>query len=94
MRESLLLELEKKLAFLVSSYSQQKEQLSLLEEANKALKQKLKEQTAINSKIKESNELLQVANAMMGGKEYRKLMKWKINFLIKSIDRCIDQLKV
>lgn len=94
MEKSLFLKLEEKVDFLIDCHLKQKKEISFLKERNKFLENNIKEQLLINSKLKESKEVLEISNALIGNKEHKKLMKWKINFLIKSIDRCIEQLKM
>ncbi|XOD69156.1 MAG: hypothetical protein ACMUEM_01070 [Flavobacteriales bacterium AspAUS03] len=93
-REGLLVQLKEKLATLLASHQDWKQTVTILMEENQKLKQKLKEQQAVNVELKEANEWLKVTNAMLGEKAYKKLMKSKINLLVRRIDQCIDQLKL
>ncbi|XOD67893.1 MAG: hypothetical protein ACMUEL_08375 [Flavobacteriales bacterium Tduv] len=93
-REDLLAQLKQKLATLLASYRDQKHAIAELKEESQKLKQKLKEQQAVNLELKQANEWLKIANAMLGDKSDKKLMKSKINLLVRKIDQCIDQLKL
>ena len=93
MTKSLLLKLEEKVNHLLGVHSKQKEEIYLLKEKNEFLNKRIKEFFIKITELEEKNKLLQVSNAMMGNKEYKKSMKYKINLLIRSIDQCIDQLK-
>lgn len=91
--ESNLNNLETKLHQLVQAYRNiKKENLSQAEEIE-ALKLKLKEARTENLTLKDHNERLKVANAMLGDVEHRRLMKLRVNKLIKEIDVCMTQLK-
>ncbi|XCI75647.1 MAG: hypothetical protein ABI045_02770 [Flavobacteriales bacterium] len=91
--EGLLTQLKEKLVTLLASHKDRKQTIMMLKEENQKLKQKLKKQQTVNLELKEANEWLKVANAMLGDKAYKKLMKYKINLLVRRIDQCIDQLK-
>jgi len=43
--------------------------------------------------LKNENEQLKVANALLGDEEHRRLMKLRVNKLIKELDVCIAQVK-
>ena len=89
-----LKKLEEKLSDLLTSYQTLKQELNILKEKNRKLKLEFKGQFEENIRLKETNELLKMANAILGNQEYKKLMKSKINFLIREIDRSIDQIKM
>lgn len=44
-------------------------------------------------KLKDENDRLKVANALLGNEEHRRLMKLRVNKLIKELDVCIAQVK-
>lgn len=93
-KEGLLTQLKEKLAALLASYRDQEHLIAELKEEGQKLKQKLKEQQAVNLELKQTNEWIKVANAMLGDRADKKLMKSKINLLVRKIDQCIDQLKL
>lgn len=91
--ESNLNILEQKLYRLVEAFRGiQKEKLSLKEEID-LLKGKLKESRSEVIKLKDENDRLKVAAAMMGEDEHQRLMKLRVNKLIKELDNCIAQIK-
>jgi len=91
--ESNLIKLEQKLYQLAGAYQNIKKERKALEEEVEALKQNLKASRTEALKWKDDNEKLKVANAMLGDAEYRRLMKLRINKLIKELDICIAQVK-
>lgn len=91
--ESNFINLEQKLYQLVGAYKNiNKEKESLKEEVN-ALKENLKSSRSEVLKLKDENDRLKVANAMLGDEEHRRLMKLRVNKLIKELDVCIAQVK-
>ena len=46
-----------------------------------------------NKHLEEENKKIKVVSAVFGNEEYKKLMKLKLNKLIKEIDFCVNQLK-
>lgn len=85
---------EKELSVLLEKYQTQKHEFTVLREKNKELTHRFKAQLEENIRLKETNELLKTANAILGNQEYKKSMKSRINLLIRQIDRCIDQIKM
>ncbi|TDL99163.1 MAG: hypothetical protein C4K58_07730 [Flavobacteriaceae bacterium] len=57
------------------------------------LDQKLEESLRREFSLREENKRLKVVQAMVGDTEQKKLMKLKMNKLIKEIDYCIESLK-
>ena len=91
--ESNFINLEQKLYQLVGAYRNiKKENESLIEEVE-ALKENLKSSRTEVLQLKDNNERLKVANAMLGDEEHRRLMKLRVNKLIKELDVCIAQVK-
>jgi|SRR5690606_17607641 len=91
--ESNLNILEQKLYRLVEAFRGiKKEKLSLKEEID-LLKGKLKESRSEVIKLKDENDRLKVAAAMRGEDEHQRLMKLRVNKLIKELDNCIAQIK-
>ena len=82
--------LEDKILLLLRVNKKTKDQIVDLEVEMSVLKQKLAEQRTINEELKDKNEALKVANAVGGNKEHRRLMKNKVNSLVKEIDKCIQ----
>ncbi len=91
--ESNLIILEQKLYQLIGAYQNIKKEKKTLEEEFEALKQNLKSSRADVLKLKDETEKLKVANAMLGDSEHRRLMKLRVNKLIKELDVCIAQVK-
>ena len=85
--------LEQKLYQLVDAYRNIKQENESLGEEIDALKQNLKSSRSEVLKLKDDNERLKVANALMGNEEHRRLMKLRVNKLIKELDVCIAQVK-
>lgn len=91
--ESNFKKLEQALHQLVDAHRNTKKQNLTQTEEIEALKEKLKETRVENIKLKDDNERLKVANAMLGDAEHRRLMKLRVNKLIKELDICIAQIK-
>lgn len=91
--ESNFKKLEQALHQLVDAHRNIKKQNLTQTEEIEALKEKLKETRVENIKLKDDNERLKVANAMLGDAEHRRLMKLRVNKLIKELDICITQIK-
>jgi len=91
--ESNLIILEQKLYQLAGAYQNIKKEKKTLEEEVEALKQNLKASRAEVLKLNDEAEKLKVANAMLGDIEHRRLMKLRVNKLIKELDVCIAQVK-
>lgn len=91
--ESNFKKLEQALHQLVDAHRNIKKQNLTQTEEIEALKEKLKETRVENIKLKDDNERLKVANAMLGDAEHRRLMKLRVNKLIKELDICIAQIK-
>lgn len=90
---SLLSKLEKETSTLISAYIALKEENSFLKEELKQTKQKLAESKAQTRELEEINKEIKVVNAMLGSEEHRRLMKLKINKLIREVDTCISEVK-
>lgn len=91
--ESNFIKLEQKLYQLVGAYKDIKKEKESLQEEVEVLKQNLKSSRTEVLKLKDDNERLKVANAMLGDEEHRRLMKLRVNKLIKELDVCIAQVK-
>lgn len=91
--ESNFIKLEQKLYQLVDAYRNIKKKNATLEEEIEILKQSLKESRTEVMKLKDENDRLKVANALLGNEEHRRLMKLRVNKLIKELDVCIAQVK-
>ncbi|MBF0596321.1 hypothetical protein [Faecalibacter rhinopitheci] len=86
-------ELENKVLDLLENYQNIKNEFSVLEEENARLKNKLRDSQVHNLSLLEEVKRLKVVNAMSGNQEYKKMMKLKMNKLIKEVDSCIAQIK-
>ncbi|MBA5628566.1 hypothetical protein [Moheibacter lacus] len=91
--ESNFINLEQKLYQLVDAYRNIKKEKESLKEEIDALKDSLKTSRSEVLKLKDDNDRLKVANAMLGDEEHRRLMKLRVNKLIKELDVCIAQVK-
>lgn len=91
--ESNLIILEQKLYRLVGAYQNIKKKKKTLEEEIEALKQNLRASRAEILRLNDETEKLKVANALLGDTEHRRLMKLRVNKLIKELDVCIAQVK-
>ncbi len=81
--------LEAKLLTLLKENKEVKSQIVDLKSEIVFLKEKLAEQRHNNEELKDKNEVLKIASAVGGNKEHRRLMKNKVNNLVKEIDKCI-----
>lgn len=86
-------ELESKVLDLLENYTKIKEELVVLESENTRLKNKLRDSHVHNLNLMEEVKRLKVVNGMSGNQEYKKMMKLKMNKLIKEVDSCIAQIK-
>lgn len=91
--ESNFIKLEQKLHQLLVAHRNIKKEKNSLKEEIEALKQSLKESRIESARLKEENDRLKVANAMLGENEHRRLMKLRVNRLIKELDTCMAQIK-
>ena len=86
-------ELESKVLDLLENYTKIKEEFVNLEKENLRLKNKLRDSQVHNLNLMEEVKRLKVVNGMSGNQEYKKMMKLKMNKLIKEVDSCIAQIK-
>lgn len=86
-------ELESKVLTLLENYQNIKTEFAKLEEDNLRLKNKLRDSQIQTLNLTEEVKRLKVVNAMSGNQEYKKMMKLKMNKLIKDVDSCIAQIK-
>ncbi|MRJ11367.1 hypothetical protein EDL98_09835 [Ornithobacterium rhinotracheale] len=63
-----------------------------LSRQNEQLKLKLNEEWAKNQELIYINKNLKIASALGGNPEHKKLMKLKINRLIKEVDLCMAEV--
>lgn len=91
--ESNFIKLEQKLHQLLEAYKDIKKEKNSLKEEIGALKQNLKESRIETARLKDDNDRLKIANAMLGENEHRRLMKLRVNRLIKELDLCMAQIK-
>ncbi|HEY4538428.1 MAG TPA: hypothetical protein VIG94_00265 [Faecalibacter sp.] len=85
--------LESKVLDLLENYQNIKSDLAKLQEENTRLKNKLRDSQVNNLNLTDEVKRLKVVNAMSGNQEYKKMMKLKMNKLIKEVDSCIAQIK-
>lgn len=86
-------ELESKVLDLLENYTKIKDEIVILEKENSRLKNKLRDSQVHNLNLMEEVKRLKVVNGMSGNQEYKKMMKLKMNKLIKEVDSCIAQIK-
>ena len=85
--------LESTVLDLLENYQNIKQEIAKLEEENVRLKNKLRDSQVHNLQLMEEVKRLKVVNGMSGNQEYKKMMKLKMNKLIKEVDSCIAQIK-
>lgn len=85
--------LEQKLKELVGAFGDIREEKENLELEVSKLKENLKTLRSEMIEMKDENDRLKVANALLGNEEHRRLMKIKVNKLIRELDGCISQIK-
>ncbi len=90
---SLFSELDKQIDSLIRAYNVLKSENSLLKNELKQSQNKLAESKAQVRELEEINKQLKVDNAMLGSDEHRRLMKLKMNKLIREVDICISEVK-
>ncbi len=85
--------LRKDLKALIANKEALREELYRLKDVLSAKNQKEKSYLERIYQLEEENNKLKVASAISGNEEYKKLMKLRLNKLIKEIDLCIVELK-
>jgi len=85
--------LESTVLDLLENYQNIKQEIAKLEEENVRLKNKLRDSQVHNLQLMDEVKRLKVVNGMSGNQEYKKMMKLKMNKLIKEVDSCIAQIK-
>lgn len=93
MNEKHFILLERNIRRLVEEHRVLKEINEALSEEIEVLKSSLKTSRQEHLTLKDENEQLKVANAMLGNEEHRRLMKLRVNKLIKELDVCMAQIK-
>lgn len=93
MNENQFILLEKNILRLVEEHRAMKKINEALSEEIDVLKLSLKSARQDYLKLKDENDGLKVANALLGNEEHRRLMKVRINKLIKELDVCMTQIK-
>lgn len=91
--EESFLELEKIVNLLLKKNKELQENVWQLEEEKRNLIEEREALRHQNQEIININSKLKIANALEGNPEHRRLMKLKINRLIKEVDLCIAELK-
>ncbi|CAI9429834.1 hypothetical protein MSHRCOH1_06450 [Candidatus Ornithobacterium hominis] len=85
-------ELEGEVHELLISYEKQKAQLAKLKEENERLEESIYQQQVRIQELQNINKQLKVAGALGGNPKHRRLMKFKLNQLIKEVDYCIAEV--
>lgn len=86
-------ELERQVTFLLKTKKRLEKEV---EEKQSEIESLLKERVLLRNKnqtLEDINNKLKIANALQGNTEHRRLMKLKINQLIKEIDLCMAAVK-
>ncbi|QAR31421.1 hypothetical protein EQP59_08750 [Ornithobacterium rhinotracheale] len=84
--------LENAVQNLLRKYKDLKSENAELLRKNEQLTQKLNEEWAKNQELIYINKNLKIASALEGNPEHKKLMKLKINQLIKEVDLCMAEI--
>ncbi|MBE6340956.1 MAG: hypothetical protein E7069_09535 [Bacteroidales bacterium] len=84
--------IEKKLKQLINRYSQQKEQITLLEQEVTSLKERLESTKQENAELKQERKSLQMALSMVGEGENKTNAIEHINGIVREIDKCLALL--
>lgn len=87
------IQLEEKLSQLIQAYRDIKTENETLIDEVKVLQENLRSARQEQLKMKDEIDQLKVSNALLGDKEHRRLMKLRVNKLIKELDVCIAQVK-
>lgn len=87
------IQLEQKLGQLIQAYKDIKIKNETLKEEIEVLQASLRSSRHEQLKMKDKIDQLKVSNALLGDKEHRRLMKLRVNKLIKELDVCIAQVK-
>lgn len=87
------IQLEQKLSQLIQAYKDIKIKNETLKEEIEVLQENLRSSRQEQLKMKDEVDQLKVNNALLGDKEHRRLMKLRVNKLIKELDVCIAQVK-
>lgn len=85
--------LEAKVLALIERHQNIKNEREQLIEEILILKEKLKDSRSENIALTDQVNHLKMMNAMSGSQEHRKMMKLKMNKIIKEVDACIAQIK-
>lgn len=91
--KELLIELKDNIYKLLNNNKLKDKKISELQDEINELKFQLKESQAHLKVTENKNNELKVVSGLSGNKEHRRLMKLKLNRLIKEIDICIADLK-
>src|SRR5690606_1996551 len=87
------MKLEKGVRRLAAAYKDIIKEKKTLEEEIEALNKKLSVMQSEALMMKSDNDRLKVASALLGDENHRRLMKTRVNRLIKELDVCISQVK-
>lgn len=87
------IKLEQGVRKLAAAYKSSIKENKALEEEIEALNNKISKLSSEALTMKSDNEQLKVANALLGDESHRRLMKTRVNKLIKELDVCISQIK-
>lgn len=87
------IKLEQGVRRLAAAYRDVIKEKETLKKEIEALNQKLSLMQTDAVAMKSDNDRLKVASALLGDENHRRLMKSKVNKLIKELDVCIAQIK-
>ncbi|MXV39238.1 hypothetical protein GO491_11225 [Flavobacteriaceae bacterium Ap0902] len=89
----LLIELDNSIHNLLKELNLKNNQINELKLEIKDLRQRLNDSQTNLKVTQDQNNELKVISGLSGNKEHRRLMKLKLNSLIKEVDICIAELK-
>ncbi|MFA7616717.1 MAG: hypothetical protein WBF83_05300 [Moheibacter sp.] len=92
--EQNFMKLEMGVRRLAAAYKDIIKEKKTLEEEIEALNKKLSVMQSEALTMKSDNDRLKVASALLGDENHRRLMKTRVNRLIKELDVCISQVKI
>lgn len=91
--EQNFMRLEQGVRRLATAYKDIIKEKETLEKEVEALNKKLSVMQTEAVAMKSDNDRLKVASALLGDENHRRLMKVRVNRLIKELDHCISQIK-
>lgn len=87
------MKLERAVKGLLAAYKDIKRQKETLEQEIEVLNKKLGISQSDILAMKNENERMKMVSAMLGDENHKRLMKTRVNRLVKELDNCISQIK-